>query len=251
MSCYGFTYGWNGHDATHNESAAWWMSFLAKYVATDTKGGHGDTGPDGIQARTKAVFQCPAWDGPDWPEVTGYSMNYMVSLTPTHPAMFNNAGQPGIAAKEWLNIQLAADGSIVPTSGTWYKMSQIKNASQRCFLADSASLVLECWKWPSGPIPSSIVVQPPPQGSIPAVVNQSMYTSGIDGQTTFDYYRHGLYPNKVNYTAPPGPAFGSGGPCFDPRGGKVSYNILYFDGHAASSNDRTDSYRTVRMRWPG
>ena len=52
-------------------------------------------------------------------------MNYMVSLTPTHPTPFNNAGQPGIPAKEWLNVQLAAGGGTIPASGTWYKINQI------------------------------------------------------------------------------------------------------------------------------
>jgi prepilin-type processing-associated H-X9-DG protein len=244
-------YGWSSNDDTHSTSAAWWMSFLSKYVSVDAKGGHGDLGPQGIALARKAVFSCPAWDGPDWAEVTGYSMNYMVSLSPSHPAINNNAGQPGIPAKEWLNNQLVAGGGTVSTSGTWYKMSQIQMPAQRCFLADSAALVLEAWKWPTGPIPAGITVTPPPQGAIPVAANQSMYTSGIDGQTTFDYYRHGIYPNKVMYTAPPGPAFGSGGPCFDPHGGKVSYNILYFDGHAATSVDRAESYRSVRMRFPG
>ena len=82
-------------------------------------------------------------------------------------------------------------------------------------------------------------------------MNDSMYNTGISGQTTFDYYRHGTYPGMIaTYTSPSG-TFGSGGPCFDPRGGKVSYNILYWDGHAASSNDRTEAYRSVRMRYPG
>ena len=247
----GFTFGWTTNDDTHSTSAAWWMSFLAKYISSDAKGGHGETGGQGVQLRRAKVFSCPAWEGPDWPEVTGYTMNYMVSLTASHPQLWNNAGQPNIKASEWLNIQLAAGGGTVSTSGTWYKMSQITKPAQRCFLADSAALQLEAWKWPAGQVPASIVVQPPPQGSIPAAVNQSMYTSGIDGQTTFDYYRHGVYPNKIMYSAPPGPAFGSGGPCFDPKGGKSSYNILYFDGHAASSHDLTDSYRSVRMRWPG
>ena len=116
----GFTYGASSNDATHNTSAAWWMSFLATYISDDTKGGHGDTGPDGIQLRQKAVFYCPAWDGPDWPEVTGYSMNYMVSLSSTHPALGVAASSPTIPQSEWLNIQLvspASGGGTVAGSG--------------------------------------------------------------------------------------------------------------------------------------
>jgi prepilin-type N-terminal cleavage/methylation domain-containing protein/prepilin-type processing-associated H-X9-DG protein len=254
---YGFTYGWTSADATHATAAAWWMNFISKYLSS-YRGGAGDRDVGTTALARNSPFWCPAWggaqnpnDGGQWVHVTGYSMNYMVSLTPTHPAIFNNAGQPNIPAKEWLNIQLNPAGGYIATSGTWYKLTQIKMPAQRCFLADAAGLQLEAWKWPAGAVPANISVTPPPQGMIPALANQSMYTAGVDGQTTFDYYRHGVYPRMTSYTAPPGPAFGGGGPCFDPKGGKVSYNILYFDGHAVSTTDRTEAYRSVRMRWPG
>jgi prepilin-type processing-associated H-X9-DG protein len=173
-------------------------------------------------------------------------MNYMVSLTPTHPALFNAADQTNIPSKEWLNIQLKAGGGTIPASGTWYKLSQITMPAQRCFLADAAALQLEAWKWEAGQIPQSQYGSVPPMGHLPALANQSMYSAGINCQTTFDYYRHGIYPRQINYTG-----FWGSGTCFDPAGGKVSYNILYYDGHAISTTDRTEAYRSVRMRWPG
>ena len=61
------------------------------------------------------------------------------------------------------------------------------------------------------------------------------------GQTTFDWYRHGQYPgvNPANAAT------------FNPNGGKVSYNILYFDGHVTRSIDKTEGYKAIRMRYPG
>jgi len=255
----GFTFGWTADDATHSTSAAWWMSFLATYIAKDAKGGHGDTGSTGYQTRQQEVFYCPAWDGPDWPEVTGYCMNYMPTLSPTHPAIGHAAVAPEVPSSEWANIQLqslAQGGGTISTSGTWFKLSQIKMATQRCFLADAAGLELECWDWPSSSGLSSITTFPPPQSPLPPVVNAPTLDGGMRGQTTCDWYRHGVYPKQIPagaFSAGLGqPSWGSNSrPCFDPHGGKISYNILFFDGHAVTSHDRADIYRAVRMRWPG
>lgn len=249
----GFMFGVAGaptNSTTENNSAAWWMSFLAKYVNTGAKGGHADVGGLGYYEKVKAVFSCPSWEGPgdgsSWPEVTGYSMNYMVSFTQRYPQI-NTANVP--PSKEWLNIQLVdpkQGGGTISSSGTWYKLSQITQSDQRCFLADSSALELEAWKWTVNPL-KNVVVSPPPMGQEPPGNSTTMYSSGISNQTTFDYYRHGVYPKWGNYSCPP---WGAGN-CFDPHGGKVYYNILYFDGHASSSTDRADAYRGVRMRWPG
>lgn len=246
----GFMFGWPSQDATHTTSAAWWMSFLAKYVNTGAKGGHADNTGLLYQEKLKAVFSCPSWDGPSdgtsWPEVTGYSMNYMVSFTPSHPTI-NSSNVP--ATKEWLNIQLVdpkLGGGTIANSGTWYKLSQITMSDQRCFLADSSALELQAYKWTVNPLKGT-KFQPPPMGQEPATASTgTMYTS-ISNETTFDYYRHGVYPKWGTFDCSP---WGTGS-CFDPHGGKVSYNILYFDGHASTSNDRADAYRGVRMRWPG
>jgi prepilin-type processing-associated H-X9-DG protein len=175
-------------------------------------------------------------------------MNYMVSLSPSHPALGKPASLTVVLPKEWLNIQLidpSLGGGIVAASGTWYKLSQITMPTQRCFLADSSALVLEAWQWTTL-IPANVTISPPPMGQEPPSQSTSMYSSGINAQTTFDYYRHGVFPPRIQYSD----AHWGTGTAFDPARGKVSYNILYFDGHAASTNDMRDAYRTVRMRWP-
>jgi prepilin-type processing-associated H-X9-DG protein len=179
-------------------------------------------------------------------------MNYMVSLTPSHPPLGLPAIAPAVPSSEWLNVQLQQPqngGGIIAGSGTWYKVGQISKPAQRCFIADSAALELEAWSWASSPALNAAT--PPPQGSIPFKANDSMYSdpANPNGQTTCDYYRHGVYPRKSDSVAVA--PFGTYSPAFDPRGGKVSYNILFFDGHAVTSTDRADIYRAVRMRWPG
>ncbi len=261
---YGFVYGATAAEqasdpAHYNTSAAWWMNFLAKYLSS-YRGGAGDNGNQQSALARNSPFWDPAWDGAqttsggEWVHVTGFSMNYMVSLTPTHPQV-NNPATPanGVPFSEWLNIQLAAGGGTIPASGTWYKINQIKNPAERCFLADAAALQLEAWQWPGAGI-AAVKAVPPPEGRLPATMNDSMYTGGLTGQTTCDYYRHGVYPKMISSWSPGlgQPPWGTASaPCFDTKGGIVAYDILYFDGHAVTSHDRADIYRAVRMRWPG
>jgi prepilin-type N-terminal cleavage/methylation domain-containing protein/prepilin-type processing-associated H-X9-DG protein len=251
----GFTYG-----SATGQAAAWWMNFLAKYLSS-YKGGNGDTSVQNQNLAVNSPFWCPAFEpvidpssGGPWLQVTGYSMNYMPSMTPSHPKLGSSAASNdpvnGVPSSEWLNIQLDDKGAIVLGSGTWYKMTQIKMPAQRCFLADAAALELEVWEWT---VPANFPnLVPPPEGKLPTKKNDpNSIKTGVPGQTTCDYYRHGTYPKTV----PSGTQFTPWGACnaptFDWKGGKVSYNILFFDGHAATSNDRTDIFRTVRMRWPG
>jgi prepilin-type N-terminal cleavage/methylation domain-containing protein/prepilin-type processing-associated H-X9-DG protein len=247
---YGFTYGSATNDATHSTSAAWWMNFLAKYM-TSERGGTGDISFTSQALARNSPYWCPAWRPvdiadalhPEWVHATGYSMNYMVSLTGNHPLSNNDATTTNVPPKEWLNIQLQAGGGIVPSGGTWYKQTQIRNPAERCFLADSAYLMLVSWKAPV--LPANVKAAPPPQNLLPTA-QTGPYTAGINGQNSFDCYRHGVYPGVAAYSG----VFGAG-TAFKQTGGKVSYNILYFDGHVSNSVDRADGYRAVRMHYPG
>jgi prepilin-type N-terminal cleavage/methylation domain-containing protein/prepilin-type processing-associated H-X9-DG protein len=226
-----------------SEDAVWWMNFLAKYLSS-SKGGSGDFTYLTTQTARLSPFWCPAWDGV--PQVgqatqgeqtamefqyTGYSMNYMVSYTPTSPAI-NSSVAPTV--NQWLNIALGANGVPIDNESNWYHLNQISNPSQRCFLADCYYIFLEAYQ---APPPRAGLF--PPQTGLPLNSNNLPHYSGSSGQTTFDWYRHGKYPSM-----------GSNG-AFSTIGGKVSYNILYFDGHAASSSDPGDSYRSIRLRYPG
>lgn len=259
----GVVYGAGSEQANSNppetENAAWWPEFLAKYVSS-SKGGQGDwygsknmTEAQRLAKARQAVFWCPSWSAPvathdNQPLYTGYSMNYMVTVTPSYPVStasaphdFNHTG--GILpSSQWLNVQLdnTKPGGYVRTSGTWFKLSQITLKDQRCFLADGTYPFLVCWKAVAQTGPANRQSSnpiPPPQALLPTDAGEP-YTPGVNGQNAFDCYRHGVYPRVENGA-------------FAPTGGEVSYNILFFDGHVVTSNDRADAYRAVRMRYPG
>jgi len=213
--------------------AAWWMNFIAKYV-TKTKGGTADMSRDGVQLNQKTViWGCPEWQG--FPDTgfdaqftsmdlhsTGYCINYMPTYSTTNPGMMKDF-PPDV---EMLDIVIDANANVQTTKCTWWKFTKYSDPSQRALLGDCIASALEA-KAPS----SATAFQPQP------VAGTKQYTNGT-GQTTFDFYRHGKYPRMSNGA-------------FLADGGKVSYNILYCDGHVANVTDRAEAYRSIRMRFPG
>src|SRR5206468_5170206 len=82
--------------------AAWWMSFMPKYV-TKTKGQAGDATNAGAELNSKTVMWCPAWDGYRRKSAnpnetggdvlrrqTGYSINYIPTYSASNPAAGTN-----------------------------------------------------------------------------------------------------------------------------------------------------------------
>jgi prepilin-type processing-associated H-X9-DG protein len=77
-----------------------------------------------------------------------------------------------------------------------------------------------------------------PQGVAPqsSLVRNLTYTG--PNQTLVDMYRHGTMP----------PVIGSN--TVDPARGKIAFNVLYCDGHVATSNSGQEAYKTLRMKFP-
>jgi prepilin-type N-terminal cleavage/methylation domain-containing protein/prepilin-type processing-associated H-X9-DG protein len=247
----GFTYGASTNaPGLQTKDACWWMSWLAPYLSKQNKGGAGDLLLFNAAQARSTCFWCPAWAGvietdPNWTpfgdmnhERTGYSMNYMLSFKSDYPSNSTAATTRFPPIAEWANAGLntsATDNGPLASLGKWWRMSQITRPADRCFLADCYHLFLAA---PYG-VPTAT---PPAQTHLPTnSQNNPAFsdTSGNSGQCTFDWYRHGKYP---------GPGFSG---AFDIKGGSVAYNILYFDGHVSKSVDKTDGYKSIRLRYPG
>jgi prepilin-type processing-associated H-X9-DG protein len=251
---YGFTYDAPSEIAgVSTTQAAWWQSFLAKYL-TSQNGGTGNNGSGvnneatQIQLTRQSVLYCPAWTSttPGTDELgNGYAMNYMVSRTPSYPAAtLGTLAAPNLPppANEWLNIELDGKNTPIATAGTWYKLSKINYQDQRCFLADCFALFL-CANEPPGNKagifgPEALIYGTGLSGYPPYITTTPQYTLTSLGQNSFDYYRHGLYPRAT-------------GTAYAATGGKIAYNILYFDGHVAESHSQADAFKSIRMRYPG
>jgi prepilin-type processing-associated H-X9-DG protein len=106
------------------------------------------------------------------------------------------------------------------------KQTQFTKPAQRALIADCRFWSLEALNPAGGVIPGQ------------EVRSTVTYTGGVNGQTTFDFYRHGRNPPVE-------------GTQYSTSGGSISYNILYCDGHVATSNDRKEAYLSVRMKFPG
>jgi len=233
---YGILYGApSGIAGVQTQEAAWWMNFLAKYV-TRTRGGAGDMTLTQTELNRKTVvWGCPAWEGFKETRAdiialggtvqhhyTGYSLNYMPTYSPDNPAL----GQDFPAEVETIDIVVDDQTRVDLTRCTWWKFTRYNNASSRAVFGDCYGIALEAKAPPaSGPLPGQ------------RILGTTAYNSGVSGQTTFDFYRHGTYPPLANNQ-------------YNTVGGKVSFNICYADGHVANVSDRADGYRAIRMRYP-
>jgi hypothetical protein len=177
------------------------------------------------------IWGCPSYDG------------YIVASTDNSLKGGINRNYPPYSMNRWPTFTAAYPdplGSVqFPTpnnvhnfegskTGTWYKLNKYTNPAERALLADARTLVLEA----RAPLSSD---QIPGQ---PLLQNQSNYINGSHRGTTFDFYRHGTYPRAQDAEM------------FSPKGGRVSYNILYADMHVATAIDRESAYRSIRMRFP-
>ena len=224
------------------ENPKWWH-FVAKYLSKGAAMAQTSTDADLIK---KGIWWCPSFEGyPTAPNAdnlvggvnrnyVGYGMNWWPKFSPDDQGPFNANGFPsGARQVERFSDPLGGNSGGGPAAGTWYKLSQYKNAGERALLADSRYWYLEARGIAQGvEIPGQRLNFVGEYSNNPVGRNQTMY----------DFYRHGKHPEVQN--ADPATGF------FRSTGGKVAYNILYADGHVETETDRESGYLACRMRFP-
>jgi prepilin-type processing-associated H-X9-DG protein len=144
-------------------------------------------------------------------------MNFWPTYTPTYP-------QSGGVKPPGRETQMRWAGTSF--IGRYYRRSQWTKPAERMLMADS-----NFWLFDFQPTLTTIA----PQNAT------RVYNTNV-GANHIDRYRHGKYPNIT----------GSGASAvFNPRGGKVAFNVLYVDGHATTLFDIKEGYKAIRMRYPG
>lgn len=220
-----------------DENVKWW-NFLGKYI---TKQRTMAQNADDAGYLQRSVFWCPSFDGyidTGNPinlqggvnrNATGIGMNCWPTLRPDYPAAQMDAdGFPSNKKEKfWDGTSSTANGG-----GSWYKVGAFTKPSDRALLADSRQFYLEA---------KSVAAGAQIPGQRLNFITQDY--SSFGGQAMFDFYRHGKYPKVQDSTQTTGYFFADGG--------KISYNILYADGHVDSPVDREGGYRACRMRFPG
>jgi prepilin-type processing-associated H-X9-DG protein/prepilin-type N-terminal cleavage/methylation domain-containing protein len=182
------------------------------------------------EARKSVIWGCTQWEG--WRQgapggvstyvngvsifESGYAMNMWPSFTGRYPV--SATAKPTIyeTAMRWAGTY----------PGKYYRRAQWTRPSERLLMADAT-----LWLLGFGPTSGQIAQQ-----EVGRVLQDS------SGQNNIDRYRHGKYPPRV-----------SGGTTglFARTGGKVAFNVLFADGHAATLFDIREGYKAIRMRYPG
>jgi prepilin-type processing-associated H-X9-DG protein len=121
------------------------------------------------------------------------------------------------------------------SGGTWYKQKEYTTAAERALVADCRAYVMEATQTLSA---NAFLGQP--DLNSPGGTSFWVSSSGPqEGESSYDYYRHGTYPRRANPQQ------------FSPKGGKVGFNILFADGHVRTAIDRQEGFKAFRMRFPG
>ncbi len=267
-SLYGIEYGSSAIvPGVSDTNAAFWWDFISKYVSSANSSVA--QGKSGQADFLKSVIACPAFDkfpwqgggngvGLEWePGYSGYAYNPHPTFAVNNPplgtsrppetAISNDSATNGKAfsdpAFRCVGVCSDSDFGKTPTGnpvykGVWYKQTAYTHPADRALIADAQYLFLEANAVTANTLP--VVQKLHLRGSEFATGSVPPGQSGT-GQTTFDWYRHGTDP-PVGVLAPSG--------CFSAVGGKISYNILYCDGHVGRETTKDASYRSVRMRYP-
>ncbi|MCS7033218.1 MAG: prepilin-type N-terminal cleavage/methylation domain-containing protein [Phycisphaerae bacterium] len=232
---------------------AYWFNFIQKYVTRGPVGVDANEAATATDARRRTIiWGCPEFEGlftattgDGYNRVqTGYGMNIWPTFTARHPS--GSVRFPPASERAHIENWPSIAGS--PQVGTWpMQKTFLRNGAERILLADSRWWALEAdllstsggspnypaIEWQIGSSPSY------PAGIPPAV-------SGT-GRTSIDLYRHGTPPPLTGtYNA-----IGGGPMDGRSRSARVSYNVLWADGHVSTETDRKNAYQGLRMRFPG
>ena len=180
------------------------------------------------ETRKSVLWGCPEWDG--WRGTggdyingihrfdNGYSMNFFPTFTARYPA--GVALPPGTEVQMRTTVFTFGGKTAV---GKYFRRSQWTKPSERLLMVDSTL-------WYLGFFPTNATTLPPQ-----AVARGAAASAG---ESNIDRYRHGKRPPIT-------------GAFYSNRGGRVGFNVLYVDGHAATLKDYREGYKAIRMRNPG
>jgi len=220
---------------TNTIIVAYWYNFLEKYASKAGKLGAevDSTNSVDIANSQRSVFWgCPAWDGRvdltfaggvDKYQ-TGIAMQQDPTFQPDYPSVKHPA--PDGSAIDTPNTDKACVRAdyATPVLGRFFKAAQWTKPGQRVLLGDCRYWILEVDSPGGTHIPDTLVNAFP--------------------NASYDFYRHGRYP-RISGSGASAVFDGYNG------GGRVMFNVLYCDGHAATLISREEGYRGVRMKFPG
>jgi prepilin-type N-terminal cleavage/methylation domain-containing protein/prepilin-type processing-associated H-X9-DG protein len=210
-----------------NADNLYWQDLIMPYVSKMGKmAGDVANRGDFETARNSVMWGCPSWQG--WQGQDSYTFTFGVSRFENgytmniYPTCEANYPKNGIAMPDDSEWQMRWFLGV----GKRHKITRWTRPAERMLMVDANLWHLSFLASP-GPISPQYVFRK--QNDLP-------------GSSNIDRYRHGKYPGII----------GSGATAtLDPKGGRVKFNILYVDGHAATVNSYLDGYKAVRMRDPG
>jgi len=239
-----------------NQSPQYWMFFLAKFVSKVKFGASASNSQDVAYAMRSVLWGCPSFVPINSTSAglsvngqsviyTGYGFNGFPEYTSSYPAL--NAAAPygvlgdslsgaldthAVATMNSTNNWKTLDFTGAGTGRKWYKQKDWSTPAERALIGDCRAYVLEAMA----------------AANIGAIAGQADLTGAVfwvggssptPGQTSMDFYRHGVYPKYA------------GSNQFSTTGGKIAYNVLFADGHCRTLITREEGFRAARMRWPG
>jgi prepilin-type N-terminal cleavage/methylation domain-containing protein/prepilin-type processing-associated H-X9-DG protein len=239
----GILYDKNGPEVAGksvDENVKWWH-FIGRYI-TKQRVIAQDANDSG--RLRQSVFWCQSFEGYVDSgnannlqggvnrNATGIGMNAWPNFTPSFPPsgvdlLVNSS--PQYNGKPVGFFDCVATNPV--NRGVWYKLSHFTRPAERVLLADSRQFYLEAKAVSGLNIPGQRLL-----------FIKDDYSSGVSGQSMYDFYRHGQYPPVQNNDKDTG--------YHNAKGGKIGYNILFADNHVESPPDRETGYRVARLRFP-